>query len=92
MTPCAICLHRLTELEEAGMVPNLVAFNTLLKACMRSKDMPRAHQVLARVRAAGLQVAPLCTLSNGVAIDPHLTARKLLLQAAHSQGLLPWTV
>ena len=41
-------------------MPNLVTFNTLLKACMRGRDLPGAQQVLARVKAAGLQVAPQC--------------------------------
>lgn len=44
----------LEMMEEAGLAPDLVAFNTALRACAKSKDMPAAEALLARLRRVGL--------------------------------------
>jgi hypothetical protein len=56
MKSCLIALSRFEELVAAGLAPTLVTFNTLLKACMRCHDLPRAQLVMGWISAAGLQV------------------------------------
>ena len=65
-----LCTRRLAEVEAAGLAPDLVTFNTLLKACMRGRDLPRAQQVLARIQAAGLQVELLNVCTNPQNLNP----------------------
>lgn len=60
--PCPpLCLTtpspaRFVELKELGVKPGLVTYNTLLKACMRSANLPCAEVIMAQLRQQGLQV------------------------------------
>lgn len=44
----------LDMMEEAGLSPDLVAFNTVMRACAKAKDLPAAEVLLMRLRRVGL--------------------------------------
>lgn len=48
------CRYR--ELVAEGLQPTIVTFNTLLKACMRTKDAARADEVLTWMQERSCQV------------------------------------
>ena len=48
---------RYVELREQGLKADLVTYNTLLKACMRSANLPCAEVVMAWLQQQGLQVS-----------------------------------
>ena len=54
--------HRFVELKELGVKPDLVTYNTLLKACMRSANLPCAEVIMTQLRQQGLQA---CLLPTG---------------------------
>ena len=47
---------RFVELKDAGLEGDLVTYNTLLKACMRSANLPCARVIMTWIRERGLQV------------------------------------
>ncbi len=53
---------RFVELKELGVKPDLVTYNTLLKACMRSANLPCAEVIMTQLCQQGLQV---CLLPTG---------------------------
>ena len=50
-------IGRFVELKDAGLEGDLVTYNTLLKACMRSANLPCAHVIMTWIRERGLQVS-----------------------------------
>ena len=48
---------RYVELRELGLKADLVTYNTLLKACMRSANLPCAEVIMAWLQQQGLQVS-----------------------------------
>lgn len=56
---CLSYIGRFVELKEVGVKPDLVTYNTLLKACMRSANLPCAEVIMTQLRQQGLQVCPL---------------------------------
>ena len=62
-------IRRFVELKDAGVEGDLVTYNTLLKACMRSANLPCARVIMTWIRERGLQVTPQpCVL--GTLITP----------------------
>ena len=51
-------IGRFVELKDAGLEGDLVTHNTLLKACMRSANLPCARVIMRWIRERGLQVTP----------------------------------
>ena len=52
-------MGRFVELKESGLEGDLVTYNTLLKACMRSANLPCARVIMTWIRERGLQVSLL---------------------------------
>ena len=58
-------IGRFVELKDAGLEGDIVTYNTLLKACMRSANLPCARVIVAWIRERGLQVTPQpCVLGS----------------------------
>ena len=49
-------IGRFVELKDARVEGDLVTYNTLLKACMRSANLPCARVIMTWIRERGLQV------------------------------------
>ena len=47
---------RFVELKDLGVRADLVTYNTLLKACMRSANLPCAEVIMSQLRQHGLKV------------------------------------
>ncbi len=45
------------EVREQGVKADLVTYNTLLKACMRSANLPCAEVIMTWIQQQGLQVS-----------------------------------
>lgn len=56
------------QMKAAGAQPDLACYNALLRACARSGDIARAHDVLRQIQTAGL--------------DPNDTSWRQMMQAA----------
>ena len=52
------CSGRFVEFRELGLTPDLVTYNTMLKACMRCTNLPCAEVIMTQLRQQGLQVRP----------------------------------
>ena len=62
---------RYVELREQGLKADLVTYNTLLKACMRSANLPCAEVIMAWLQQQGLQVS----LSRTQLVTTHICSR-----------------
>ena len=68
---------RFVELKDAGLEGDLVTYNTLLKACMRSANLPCARVIMTWIRERG-------PAGDMAAMCPRESSHPYAHQAQHS--------